>query len=259
MRVLRALWLIGQLGLLVQGSLHHQHGIHAKLHDLQRRESAPAVSQTVSVTSSASIPVGTSDAAESVTRALKVLTLRNKLRLEHIQYNKYELATPSDDHSSGLDSAPLDFSQAAVERAATQEEQAARRSLDKTAQYSYSIPAELREAARILAEADPQSPSTGNHSAVAAQMRAKYGTKTRDTLVPPQTLRAYDGLSEYVLDTSSQSMPISVDDTETKLKKRETSSWWMATMTQRGANPYAPSGYKVSLRLDKQRLYVTAC
>ncbi|RHZ63004.1 hypothetical protein CDV55_105196 [Aspergillus turcosus] len=245
MRFLRALWLIGQLGLLVQGSLHHQHGIHAKLHDLQRRESAPAVSEAVSVTSSASVPAGTSDAAEAVARALKVLTLRNKLRLDHVQYNKYELATPSADRSSGLDSAPLDFSQAAVERAETQEAQATRRSSDGTAQYSYSIPAELREAARILAEADPPSPSTGNHSAVAAEMRAKYGIKTKDTLVPPQTLRAYDGLSEYVLDTSNYSMPITGDDTETKLKKRATSSWWMATITQSGANPYAPSGYKV--------------
>ncbi|KAI3194501.1 CAZyme family GH55 [Penicillium roqueforti] len=44
---------------------------------------------------------------------------------------------------------------------------------------------------------------------------------------------------------NNQSVPSGNSIPEEGLGKRASSSWWMATMVQRGANPYAPSGYKV--------------
>lgn len=250
MRIWQALWLLGQIGLLVQGSHNHHDHLHAKIHDLHKRQSASAVSQTglqVSTASAASAAAGTSDAADAVARALKVLQQRNKLRLQHIQYNKYELATSSEVRPD-LNSAPLDYSQKAVEESESTDNRSTRRASDTTDQYGYSIPLELRVAARILAESTPPSLPTGNHSAVAALMRAKYGTGIKDTAVPLQTHRTYDGLSRIVLD-ENQSILEAEYDSEEGLDKRATSDWWMATMIQRGANPYAPSGYKVNALL----------
>jgi hypothetical protein len=246
MRIWRVIWLIGQLGLLVHGT-HHQHDhLHAKFSELQKRESAVSISGVapVSTASVAPVPQATADAAEVVARALRVLKTRNKLRLEHVQYNKYEVGTTSEVHPA-LDSSPLDYSQRAVKEAESSEERLTRRHSESTEKYGYSIPDELREAAKIIAESTPPSPSAGNHSAIAALMDEKYGTGIRDTYVPPQAYHAYNGLSQIVLD-ENDSMLHSRNDTEGDLKKRASSSWWMATMAQRGSSPYAPSGYKVS-------------
>ncbi|KAF3386940.1 Glucan 1,3-beta-glucosidase [Penicillium rolfsii] len=112
----------------------------------------------------------------------------------------------------------------AVDQAESTELLLTRRDTNSTIGYGYLVPFELKEAARAVAELNPPSPSTGNYSA----MRAKYGDKTKDTLTPAQMLRAYDGLSG-----------------SGTLETRESSTWWMATMTQRGSSPFAPSGYKV--------------
>lgn len=253
---------IGQLSLGVGGHHHYHHhhnDIHARSHISHGEGTTPTVPQAAQESTTSVVPLteAASDAAAIVSRALKVLSARNKLRLDHIQFNNYQLGNVSETRSSSdLDAAPLDYSPEAVQRAESQEiaaqAQMTRRSSRETAQsqYGYSIPAELREAARIMAEEEPPSPSTGNHSAVAAQMRAKYGLKTKDTLSPPQTLRAYDGLSTYVLD-SNGSAYLGGHRSENEIEKRAVSSWWMATMTQRGESPYAPTGYKVTKVLDE--------
>ncbi|EAW15036.1 uncharacterized protein ACLA_004500 [Aspergillus clavatus NRRL 1] len=174
--------------------------------------------------------------------ALRVLKIRNKLRLEHVQYNKYEVGTPSEVHPA-LDSSPLDYSPRAVKDAESSEERLTRRYSESTDKYGYSIPDELREAAKIVAESTPRSPSTGNHSAIAALTDERYGTGIQDTYVPPQAYHTYNGLSQIVLD-ENDSMLLRGNGTEGDLKKRASSSWWMATMTQRGSSPYTPSGYK---------------
>ncbi|KAJ5553987.1 hypothetical protein N7513_003946 [Penicillium frequentans] len=245
MRVWRAIWLIGYLSLFAQGS-HHQHDhLHAKSHKLQGREEAAAVSEAaqVSTISVAPMPQGTSDAAEAVARALKVLKTRNKLRLDNIQYNTYEMGTPSE-VDLNHDSAPLDYSPEAVKEAESSDKRHTRRQSRSTDSYGYSIPDELRKAAKLLAERTPPSPPTGNHSDVAALMNEKYRAKNQDTNVPRQMFHTYNGLSQVVLGRND-SIPISKYGTEGDLKKRTSSSWWMATMTQRGTSPYAPSGYKI--------------
>jgi hypothetical protein len=120
-----------------------------------------------------------------------------------------------------------------------------KREENSTIKYGYSIPDELRQAAKLVAESTPPSPSTGNHSAIAALMDEKYGTGNKDTHVPVQAFRTYNGLSQIVLD-KNDTMPVYDLESEESLEKRSAASWWMAIMTQRGNSPYAPSGYKVS-------------
>lgn len=245
MRIWAVVCIVGQLGLLVQASHHHHGHTHDKFHDIHKRESASPVSKPASeATSKGSYATGgISDAADAVARALSVLQHRNQLRLENVQYNNYTLATPSESRSDP-DSAPLDYSESAVENSMKSGNQPARRSTDTKDNYGYSIPSELRKAARILAESEPPSPSRGNHSAVAALMREKYGTEVKDTSIPPQTYRTYNGLSDIVMGNNSLSF-VQDSRSDEELGKRASTEWWMATMTQRGANPYAPSGYQV--------------
>ncbi|KAJ5613709.1 hypothetical protein N7528_007363 [Penicillium herquei] len=246
MRFWQGLWLASQLALAVQGS-HHAHHAHDKFHEKRGHESASAVSGAAHAVATGDLHAigGSSDAADAVSRALKVLQYRNKLRLENVQYNNYKLSTPSESRSDP-DSAPLDYSQKSVESSmkSNLNNQTTRRSSGTTDQYGYSIPPELREAARIVAESTPPSPSTGNHSAVAALMDAKYGNGVKDTSVPLQNHRTYNGLSDIVVN-DQQSLLLGDHSEDERLEKRAASSWWMATMTQRGANPYAPSGYQV--------------
>ncbi|KAJ5710984.1 hypothetical protein N7488_005140 [Penicillium malachiteum] len=171
-------------------------------HEKRGHESVSAVSRAAHAvaTGDSHAVEGSSDAADAVSRALKVLEYRNKLRLENVQYNNYKLSTPSESRSDP-DSAPLDYSQKSVESSmkSNLNNQTTRRSSGTTDQYGYSIPPELREAARIVAELTPPSPSTGNHSAVAALMDAKYGNGVKDTSAPLQNHRTYNGLSDFVM------------------------------------------------------------
>ncbi|KAL4933811.1 pectate lyase superfamily protein-domain-containing protein [Aspergillus undulatus] len=242
MHVWRALWLMGQLGLLVQASHHHhQHEhLHASHHGALQQASTPGPAPS-SITSVAPAAQETSDAADAVARALKVLRTLNKLRLEHVQYNKYEMGT-SDQVHPAPDSAPLDYTQKAAEEAG--DERRTRRDSGSNKKYGYSIPNKLREAARVVPKSEPPAPSNGNHSAVAALMDRKYGTGRPDTFVPSQAFHTYNGLAQVVMDGKDE-VSFEENGTEGALRKRASSTWWMATMAQRGSSPHAPSGYKV--------------
>lgn len=172
--------------------------------------------------------VAVSDAESLIKTTLTTLSDVNKARVEHPSFNKYELA--SDASLSLAD--PLDYSVNATKR---------RRDVGNSGEGNngtglaapYTIPSELKDAARIVAESKPQRP-TGDHAQVAAKIRAKYDHKLNDTNAPSPLDRP-DGL----LGTFGP-------DVEQKTLKRA-SGYWMVDMAQLGSAPYAPSGYKVSL------------
>ncbi|RSL89261.1 hypothetical protein CDV31_015909 [Fusarium ambrosium] len=161
-----------------------------------------------------------------MTGSLITLSDVNKARVEYPSFNKYELA--SDANMSLAD--PLDYSVNATKR---------RRDVSNSGEGNngtglaapYTIPSELKDAARIVAESKPQKP-TGDHAQVAAKIRAKYDHKLNDTNAPSPLDRP-DGL----LGTFGP-------DVEQKTLKRA-SGYWMVDMAQLGSAPYAPSGYKV--------------
>lgn len=233
MRLLPCIWLLSLLGFLVQGSQHGQHPHHELHHRHKRALLTPEAIGLGDVRA----PDKVSEAADTVERALQVLKVANKHRLENVQYNRYEFASVSEIRGSGLNSAPLKYSENMVKMLSNIQSRAVGGASASPEQYSYSIPQELRDAARVVAESTHLSP-TGNHSAVAARMRTKYGTNVSDTLVPPQAVRD-SGIYEF--------RPTEMDlmYSATGLDKRASSSWWMADMEQRGVSPYAPEGYKV--------------
>jgi hypothetical protein len=182
----------------------------------------------------------------------------NKLRYENIQYNRYELADSSLVSGERVTAAPLDYSPENVQKLSSMAASFKGESVDDSSRkrdsstspdsqsFAYSIPPDLAEAARILAESAPPSPSTGKESALAAKMQAKYGLKGNDTNVASQSLRGPDGLLEYAPSVDMEA-PIPVTDKFREKRAASGSDYWMANMEQRGASPYAPEGYKVSL------------
>ncbi|OGM39526.1 hypothetical protein ABOM_012090 [Aspergillus bombycis] len=260
------------LFLIVQASialaLSHGHHVHEHLHRHYQRAASSGVPSPVS---SASLPhsstsighssnhtsFGTSDAALKVSRALKALAVVNKFRYENINYNKYEFTDPKKTTGKRVTAPPLDYSTESVQKLYSMEAaygdlsnngsmKEKRDNTTKAAPKSlaYTISPELAEAARILAESAPPSPSTGKESALAAAMQAKYGQNGNDTNMAAQVLRGPNGLVEYAPFNSDETLfPVSSQS----LHKRAASGsqFWMANIEQRGVSPFAPDGYKV--------------
>jgi len=114
--------------------------------------------------------------------------------------------------------------------------------MNETSPGAYTIPPELIQAARLLAEANTLVPE-GNHTDVAAAMKAKYGHKHRDTN-RPKKLKQPEGLLS-IFGTGHES-------NDTSVSKRD-SGYWMVDMAQRGLAPYASSGYKVCFLDDENK------
>lgn len=257
MRFLSLVWLAIQLALLVYGSQHGHQRYHGMHHQHKRDSSVSATAgHGASGTSSERAPLETFEAADMVARALQTLKSVNKLRLEHVQYNQYEFATPSVLRASGMDAAPLTYSENTVKESNDVQMRDVGGWSGAFDKHSYSIPPELREAARIMAEAAPQFPPRGNHSAVTARMRSKYGTEVPDTRVPAQVLQGQN-LHEFMSIEMDMMNSATGGARGRSLEKRVSSSWWMATMEQRGFSPFSPAGYKVRDMIQLRSLVLT--
>lgn len=218
----------------------------------------PLIQRDSNTTANSSIVYdATGDAAALVAAGLEALAVRNKLRLENPRFNKYEIA--SQEVLQGADAPSLlDYIDTSVPLNVT------RRQLDNSTasvsvapgpdgSYKYTIPSELIEAAKVVAESTPQSVSKGNQSEVAAQIRQKYALRVNDTNSMPATV-AMTKVPSFGDNSGADGIAASNETTaltaaENELEKRAgTSAYWLATMTQRGSSPYAPSGYKVSIK-----------
>jgi hypothetical protein len=184
---------------------------------------------------------------------LKALSVINKLRIENINFNNYTLDDNIKNSEERESAPPLDYSKdtvaklsASVANASPSGSPKNKRDTTTKKSFAYTIPKDLAEAARELAESSPPSPSTGEEAELAAKVRAKYGSKSNDTNRPPQRLQSLNGLFEYDADNGMEYL--AADETnKAQLNKRATSgsSYWLANLEQRGTSPYAPSGYKV--------------
>lgn len=162
--------------------------------------------------------------------ALVQLRARNKARFENPKFNKDEFAPrPREPRPAP----PLDYG---ATNSTLPRRQSSKLGSNSTASSSgYSIPPELVEAARLVAESTPQSP-TGDHEQVAASIRNKYGHKLNDTNAPKPLTPPGGRLHGWAL----PDMVANASD----FQKRE-SGYWMVDMPHRGASPFAPAGYKV--------------
>lgn len=166
------------------------------------------------------------DAQSIVRQALRILAAINKDRIDHPVFNKAEY---EDIDTQGQPAEPLDY-EADPE---SLRRRLSSRSDDDSSSTSYSIPPELAEAARIVAESTPQQPQ-GDHDDVAATVRNKYARKDlNDTNTPREQLAPEGLLSKYA---HEQTGPID---------KRDSGYWMIDDQSHPGKSPFSPSNYQV--------------
>lgn len=236
---------------------HSGHHRHAHLHhrDARGEQSAvatPSVSHVVQQASPTSLSI--EDAQSMIQSALAVISKLNRARLEkNGASNNYGLQNATSRREASVEAPLLGYS--TPKESGTSKRQRRGSIEDSTnsngVEYSYSLPPELIEAARIVTEASPPGPTKGNPEAVASRIHQKYSSKMNDTNAPLQKLQQPNGLSMEI--PSDAQMPIiakDTDDDSSSLTKRAPSTYWMATMKQRGTSPFAPEGYKVKSEDD---------
>lgn len=108
---------------------------------------------------------------------------------------------------------------------------------------SYTIPPEVVEAARIVAEANPPDTSTEDYDAIVTHLKEKYYPKTKDTNAMPQVLQQPSGLLGY-LNHVLGADPAIAESVATS-KKPAPADFWMENIAQRGSSPFAPTDYQV--------------
>lgn len=112
--------------------------------------------------------------------------------------------------------------------------------------FTYTLPPEVVEAARIVAEASQHSTADDDdYSMIAAGLRAKYRNKTNDTNVPHQRLVHASGLMSYAPSLTDFELSSNVTNITHIIESRASTAFWMETLAQRGTAPFAPAGYKV--------------
>ena len=119
----------------------------------------------------------------------------------------------------------------------------------------YSVPNELIEAARLLSENWKPSPKDlgDSYAADVQHLKDNFMYKVNDTNMMPPILQYDSGLlkpvneppSAFRYSANESDIAVNVVGEEGDVHKRATSDWWMATISQRGSSPFAPSGYKV--------------
>lgn len=173
-----------------------------------------------------------SSAEELVQQALVAAAARNKARFENPKFNTPELDLET---STPTLADPLLFSGSNDTLALKRDNVDSQNASDINASSAgYSIPPELAEAAKIVAEATPQIPK-GDHEQVSRELLDKYGEEGNDTNTPPHYKTPEGLLAQFGSDIVSNA---------STLDKRAY-GWWMIDMPQLGLSPFAPAGYKV--------------
>lgn len=222
----------------------HQHDHRHDHHRHWRRDGQPRApsSSSSAVPSTSTTSMSLVDAQAVVNAALQAVAVMNQGRVDNPQRNKYQFgnASVTENHSP----APLlPYTQTTgevVRRAGS-----GNTTSGNANTYAYTIPEQVAEAARLLAEASPQIPVPRNEEKIAQIVREKR-KPVNDTNMPKQVLRRSNGFGSYVSGDSnleSHSLPGS---SQSELRKRSDEDFWLATITQTGESPFAPAGYKVS-------------
>ncbi|KAH8698403.1 pectate lyase superfamily protein-domain-containing protein [Talaromyces proteolyticus] len=188
----------------------------------------------------------TQSAQDTVEKALKALRIANQLRVQNVQFNKYEFENSTANQTQSVIIPLLDYADPVKNaslsklhrRQATNETEG----MGANPKYGYILSPELIEAAKEVAESVPPSNWDLNYAEVAEGMRAKYGSRNNDTIAMTQSLVHTNGLSRY----TEVDQPVSLQQPMQEARvKRAGSSYWMAKIEQNGASPYAPADYKV--------------
>ncbi|EPE04207.1 hypothetical protein F503_04722 [Ophiostoma piceae UAMH 11346] len=248
--------LICALCLVIQPLLAHTHvhsASHEKAHKLFHVQQHERRNESVLVGN------GTAGSAgDIIARFQQAMAVANQAILEAPKQNTPEVQNATTRRRQGLKAQPLDYSADSLNHA---NETVSRRSaLNSTARgnsssfdrQSYTVPAEVIDAARILAEANPLPPTDYQTLLAEVEVRtAKRKAHFNDTNVMTQTTQRASGLVEYVpaadlaITVQNGTQVAGPEQHDGRLSRRAATTFWMETMTQRGTAPYAPAGYKV--------------
>jgi hypothetical protein len=170
---------------VVKGFGHKHHPNHHHLHHRRASDKALLHNATTSGNGKGS-SIDATLAAKMIAQAHEAMAVANRLRLENIQYNRYEFLNSTSAQRSSTPAPPLDYTAVTSNRTVYQRNNHANSSYTNSTSYSYTIPRELAEAARIVAEASPPAPSDSNYAEVAANIKLKYRRTVNDTNAMPQ-------------------------------------------------------------------------
>lgn len=211
---------------------HHGHHGHAHLHDHSDTKQLDARNSSLSGNSSFS------NAEALVKQALLVAAARNAARSKNPKFNNPELDLEATTPNLAD---PLLYSGGNGTLESKRDNFESKNASDSnSASDGYSIPSELAEAARIVAESTSQVPE-GNHEQVAKELLAKYEVDGNDINTPPHYKTPEGLLSKFGSDIAANGSTID----------KRASGYWMLDMPQLGLSPFAPAGYKVSFYRTK--------
>lgn len=173
-----------------------------------------------------------------VARAQIALKSANKKRIENVHFNnytfRYALTVP-------VIAPPLDYNSTSAQNISMRRSNklATNNSSDANSTgYTYSIPAELIQAAKVVADSEETLSQAMNHSTIMANLVTKYGLRGNDTNRMPQATRNPDGLFRYVARGMGEQSYEIVSNETSALVSRAASTFWMANMAQNGQSPY---------------------
>lgn len=250
-------WLLGiliflslQISLVAGHSNHNEHA-HAHLHHHARVKYEPMVTSTSIAAQSSDIPFSVNQAHLMIKKAMAAISNLNKARLQsYSPSNIYELQNATSRQKAFTQAPPLEWPSASTNTFQSRDYSSKHSEKADLTSRSYSLPAELIDAARIVAEASPPGPTLGNPEAIAARIQAKYRNGMNDTNIPLQRLQQPNGLAVEIpaesrrLNVGNRTDEI-INSSDLSKRNTGTSSYWMATMKHRGSSPFAESGYKV--------------
>ncbi|WYZ42188.1 hypothetical protein EsH8_V_001083 [Colletotrichum jinshuiense] len=247
----------------------HNHRSHEKAHQLIHEHHARSdESSQASNGTAAAVP---GSAKDIIARFQQAMAVANQAILEAPKVNVPEVQNSTTRRRKRTKAKPLDYSgdfqkhaNGTVFRRASNETSGPGSNSTTFTRESYTVPADVAEAARVLAEANPLPPV--DYDALLSDVRARMAKRKvhfNDTNIMPQKIQRPSGLVEYV---AAPELAITVQngtqvagpehpndslkdadeaDASAKLAKRAATTFWMETMTQRGSAPYAPAGYEV--------------
>ncbi|KAK1767906.1 pectate lyase superfamily protein-domain-containing protein [Phialemonium atrogriseum] len=251
----------------------HNHRTHDKIHQvLHEHHVRRNASSLASNGTAAAVP---GSAEDIIARFQQAMAVANQAILEAPKENVPQVQNSTTRRRKRTKAQPLDYSgdfhqhaNGTVFRRGTNGTTVSGSNSNSTTftRESYTVPPEVAEAARILAEANPLPPA--DYDVLLADVRARMAKRKvhlNDTNMMPQKMQRPSGLVEYVppaelaitvqngTQVAGPEHPVDdyLDDTDeeadpsAKLAKRAATTFWMETMTQRGSAPYAPAGYKV--------------
>lgn len=207
------------------------------------------------------VTLSLAEAQQIVDSFHEAMAIANAARRENPSGNSYTIYTPDEIEEAEKPAPYLDYDTADSTAARKLRRHLLRRQLSngtmipdeeassETTTHSYTIPPEVVEAAKLLAEANPPDTSSDEYDAIVASMKERFAPKNADTNAMPQKMQRPSGLFEFVgnaTEATPQPDDATFSNEEPALKKRILASeFWMENIVQRGASPLAPTGYQV--------------